>query len=307
MRKWIIRTITGLCFAIPMVLVSVAFTQASPLTVEDPIDPEQCRVCHSSSVEAWEESTHGHATHEENFVKVWQEEGEPTECYACHTTGYDAETNTWHADNISCVACHTDGIENHPMQPIKLNRSAELCGECHTDTYFQLSTSLHGQTGLTCVNCHNPHSNTLKYGTAPDLCASCHGNRVSRFAHSNHHEQGLACEDCHLETNQLTEDGHKKSNHTFNVSLDTCTECHSYQIHGPAQISPDPEAETIEGETVDALHAVEATVVSTDPQPSNPFGFAVVAGLVGMAGGMILSPWLERWYRKLNQRKEGEE
>ena len=31
-------------------------------------------------------------------------------------------------------------------------------------------------------------------------------------------------------------------------------------------------------------------------------GFAVVAGLVGMAGGMILSPWLERWYRKLNRK-----
>jgi predicted CXXCH cytochrome family protein len=196
------------------------------------------------------------------------------------------------------------------MEPIKLNRSPELCGDCHTDTFFQHSTSVHGETGIACVNCHDPHTNSLKYETAPDLCASCHGNRVSRFSHSAHSEQGLACQDCHLETDQLTEDGHKKSNHTFNVSLDTCTSCHAYEIHGPSQVSTEEEiaeAEVEEVAEVDALHAVEATVVSTDPQPGNPLGFAVIAGLVGMAGGMILSPWLERWYRKLNRKEETEE
>lgn len=305
MKRWILRLFTGLCFAIPMVLVSVAFTQASPLPVQDPVDTETCRACHASSVEAWEESTHGHATDEAGFVEVWQQQGEPTDCLSCHTTGYDPETNSSMANNITCVACHSEGIENHPMEPIKLNRSAALCGECHTDTYFQLSTSVHGETGITCVNCHDPHTNSLKYETAPDLCASCHGNRVSRFSHSSHHEQGLACQDCHLANDTLTEDGHQKSNHTFKVSLDTCTTCHAYQIHGPAQLSTE-EGTASEGgeETVDALHAVEATVVSTDPQPGNPVGFAVVAGLVGMAGGMILSPWLERWYRKLNRKEE---
>jgi predicted CXXCH cytochrome family protein len=307
MKRWITRLLIGFCFAIPLVLISVAFTQASPLPVEDPLDTETCRACHASTVEAWETSTHGHASDEEDFVKVWQEEGEPTECLACHTTGYDPETNTWKADNISCVACHNEGIENHPMEPIKLNRSASLCGDCHTDTFFQLSTSAHGETGITCVTCHDPHTNSLKYETAPDLCASCHGNRVSRFAHSNHHDEGLSCESCHLETNQISEDGHKKNNHTFKVSLDTCTSCHAYEIHGPAQLSPEGEANqstTTSTDTVDALHAVEATMVSVDPEPGSPVSFAVIAGLIGMAGGMILAPWLERWYRKLNQNQQ---
>lgn len=308
MKKIVVRLLVGLCFAIPMMLVSMAFTQASPLPLEGPVDVDQCRACHASSVEAWENSTHGHAYDDEAFVAIWQEQGEPTECLTCHTTGYDPETNTWQADNITCVACHYEGIDNHPMQPMGVDRSSELCGTCHTDTFFQLSTSVHGETGLTCVNCHTPHSNSLKYETTPDLCASCHGNRVSRFNHSSHHDQGLSCQTCHLDTDQLTEDGHKKSNHTFEVNLETCTSCHAYEIHGPANISPESgEPPAVEGQTadtVDALHAVEATVVTTDPQPGNPIGFAVVAGLVGMAGGMILSPWLERWYRKQNNKDE---
>jgi predicted CXXCH cytochrome family protein len=303
MKKWIIRLLTGLCFAIPMILVSVAFTSASPLPVQNPTDSDQCRVCHASTVEAWENSTHGHAYNDEGFVKVWEEQGQPTECLTCHTTGYDPETNTWAADNITCVACHSEGVEDHPRTPIKINRSSDLCGTCHTDTFFQLSTSMHGETGINCVNCHDPHTNTLKFETAPDLCASCHGNRVSRFAHSDHAAQGLTCEVCHLETNQISDDGHQKSNHTFKVSLDTCTGCHALQIHGPADLSTEElQATQAAPVEVDALHAVEATVVSTTPEPGNPMGFAVVAGLVGMAGGMILSPWLERWYRKLNRK-----
>ncbi len=304
MKKWIIRLIVGLCFAIPMILLSFVFTQASPLPVEDPVDIEQCRACHTTTVEAWENSTHGHAYNDEGFVQVWDAEGNPTECLTCHTTGYDPETNTWAADNITCVACHNEGIEEHPMKPIKINRELELCETCHTDTYFQLSTSMHGETGLTCVNCHDPHMNSLKYETTGDLCASCHGQRVSRFAHSAHATQGLSCENCHLDTNTLTDDGHQKSNHTFKVSLDTCSGCHGYEIHGPTQVDTGSEtaAEGSTGESVDALHAVEATVVSTDPAPGNPMGFAVVAGLVGMAGGMILSPWLESWYRKVNSK-----
>jgi hypothetical protein len=28
-------------------------------------------------------------------------------------------------------------------------------------------------------------------------------------------------------------------------------------------------------------------------------GFSVLAGMIGLAGGMVLAPWLERWYRHL--------
>jgi len=48
------------------------------------------------------------------------------------------------------------------------------------------------------------------------------------------------------------------------------------------------------------LAAVDLQTSGT-PNPVSPFGFAVVAGLIGMTGGMILAPWLERWYRRIRR------
>jgi hypothetical protein len=46
------------------------------------------------------------------------------------------------------------------------------------------------------------------------------------------------------------------------------------------------------------MAAVITAPVSMQPQPANPFGFAMVAGLIGLAVGMVLAPWLEKVYRK---------
>jgi hypothetical protein len=38
-------------------------------------------------------------------------------------------------------------------------------------------------------------------------------------------------------------------------------------------------------------------------------GFSALAGVIGLAGGMVLAPWLERWYRrhvKPNREEENE-
>jgi hypothetical protein len=41
--------------------------------------------------------------------------------------------------------------------------------------------------------------------------------------------------------------------------------------------------------------------MTTQPASMNPIGFASVAALIGMATGIILAPWLERWYRRLDR------
>jgi hypothetical protein len=34
-------------------------------------------------------------------------------------------------------------------------------------------------------------------------------------------------------------------------------------------------------------------------------GFSAMAGMIGLAGGMVLSPWLEHWFhRSVKQNKE---
>jgi hypothetical protein len=117
----------------------------------------------------------------------------------------------------------------------------------------------------------------------------------SNFTHTAHSQQGLTCADCHL--SQLSGDpieGHARRDHSFNVRLDTCNRCHSYEMHDPQKamdIKPTPQP-------VDAMAAVVTAPVTTEPQPVSPFGFAIVAGLIGLAAGMVLAPWLERMYKK---------
>ncbi len=50
---------------------------------------------------------------------------------------------------------------------------------------------------------------------------------------------------------------------------------------------------------VDAMAAVVTAPVSAEPQPVSPVGFAIVAGLIGLAVGMVAAPWLEKVYRKV--------
>jgi hypothetical protein len=58
---------------------------------------------------------------------------------------------------------------------------------------------------------------------------------------------------------------------------------------------------------VDVEPAVEISPVSVtpEPEPVSPMGFSAMAGMIGLAGGMVLSPWLERWFqRSVKQNKE---
>jgi hypothetical protein len=51
--------------------------------------------------------------------------------------------------------------------------------------------------------------------------------------------------------------------------------------------------------------ATELTAGTSEPEPVSPIGFSALAALLGLAGGMVLAPWLERWYaRTLKQNRE---
>jgi hypothetical protein len=56
--------------------------------------------------------------------------------------------------------------------------------------------------------------------------------------------------------------------------------------------------------TEPTAHSEEVEVLA-EPQPVSPIGFSALAGLLGLAGGMVLAPWLERWYqRTVKQNRE---
>jgi hypothetical protein len=130
------------------------------------------------------------------------------------------------------------------------------------------------------------------------LCENCH-KTVSEEAHGVHVEEGVGCVDCHL-TEMTTElPAHTVPNHSFNATLQNCTDCHADQMHSTG------EAHKPDG--TNASHSspeLKESSLMPDPSPVSPLGYASLAALVGLAAGMLLAPWLERWYRIVVKKTE---
>ncbi|HLE15690.1 MAG TPA: cytochrome c3 family protein [Anaerolineales bacterium] len=307
MRKSLTRLFYGLLFAVPLMLLTYALAQASPVGQESaPAESAQgqdCQSCHPAFQNAWENGMHGTSGSNAAFVKSWKDQGEPEECLACHVTGYDPETKTWAADGITCESCHQPIPANHPLEPMPVDRSSQTCGNCHKETFFQWQASVHRQNDLDCSACHDPHSNSLKADTSDALCASCHKARSSNFTHSEHSQKGLVCADCHM--GKVAEDvtqGHASRDHSYFVNLNTCTSCHQYQMHDPVAV----HSGEVAAEPVDPMASVETLSVVATPLPVSPLGFALLAGLVGLAAGVVIAPWLERFQNKKDDWNQGE-
>jgi hypothetical protein len=94
---------------------------------------------------------------------------------------------------------------------------------------------------------------------------------------------------------------HNAPEHSFIATIDTCNQCHSKQMHAPgeadaaAAIKIEVAGGTATPEPTQAVTPISP--VTNQPVPVSPVGFAIIAGLLGLAGGMVLAPWLERAYR----------
>jgi predicted CXXCH cytochrome family protein len=297
------RLLIGLVFALPLALVTFALAQAQPLAQDTPPTDQDCQECHAQYVTAWEGGAHSQALSDPAFNDAWTAEGQPQECLGCHTTGFDAATGVYAEAGVTCAACHDPVASNHPLAPAYMSRSAELCGSCHRDTEFEWQNSRHGESDLTCVSCHDPHAANIRASDTSTLCADCHGTRVAAFAHSNHAEEGLTCTDCHITaTGAEPGMGNSLHSHSFDVNLNTCTACHEYEIHNPAA------AMLIAGDGVTPTPVVTNSqnsghpgTVTDEPKPASATGFALFAGLIGLAFGIVLAPWLERGFRRLTR------
>ncbi|MDD8058419.1 cytochrome c3 family protein [Shewanella metallivivens] len=67
---------------------------------------------------------------------------------------------------------------------------------------LELAESKHGEAGFTCVTCHDPHSQKLKFNGEQDsdkLCSSCHAEKDSDAHKLNaHNAVDIKCTDCHM-------------------------------------------------------------------------------------------------------------
>lgn len=270
-----------------------------------------CVVCHTEFQMTWQNGAHGNAGNDPVFVEEWNKQGKPGACLVCHTTGYDPATATYKAEGVTCEACHGPAPADHPKTPMPVDRTTDLCGRCHSDTRFgwqDWKVSTHYQRGMDCATCHDPHSAALKKVAGPrtsekqddvsQLCITCHKESSMDFSYTAHAQKGISCVDCHvkhLENNERA--AHTVPDHSFNASLESCNTCHAQQMHSSTDaISPEISAAPV---VIEPTAEVKTASITPEPDPVSPMGFAVLAALIGLAGGMVLAPWLERWYHQV--------
>jgi predicted CXXCH cytochrome family protein len=314
------RFFISLIFALFLAGATLIIAQAKTAE-KSPAQEKQsanCGACHAEIQEYWATGLHGHASTDPIFINSWEAQGKPGACLVCHVTGYDPATATWREDGVACEACHSPLPAEHATKPtanpVPVDRTSDLCGRCHSDTRFgweQWKISAHYQRDMTCTVCHDPHTAAIKTMTDSQgepldvsaLCLNCHRDYSMTISYSKHSQQGVKCVDCHLRHYgaESGADVHAMPDHSFTASVTSCNTCHSTEMHSAADATtaaPEPAA-VIPEATASSVEPVTST-----PSPLGPAGFAGLAGLLGLAGGMVLSPWLERWYRKLNS-KEG--
>ena len=127
------------------------------------------------------------------------------------------------------------------------------------------------------------------------------------FPYSTHNKQGVTCVDCHLEHLENTNtDIHRVADHSFKASIQTCATCHAEQMHADGEAISTNEAVGISaaGPITAPTPAVEMSSIIPEPSPVSPIGYAGLAALIGIAAGMVLAPWLERWYRLVLKKSE---
>jgi len=334
MKKFFRRLLIGLFFALPIagLVLFLTHTRADARVAGQAMPPtptrvvsgttyESCVACHKDLVDTWQQGPHGQALSDPIFAASWSSQGKPGACLVCHTTGYDPSTGTSEAEGVSCEACHSPIPANHPTENMPVDKSTDLCGKCHSDPRFSTESfimSAHYKRDMSCVVCHDQHSAGMrtvagtdnKTGDASDLCENCHKDAMKNFPASKHAEAGVTCVNCHLgfniaSKNESLTDAHRAPDHNFIPSLETCNKCHADQMHAPGEAAA---AAAIKVEELGGTATPEPTSVATpvppatdQPLPVSPLGFAAIAGLLGLAGGMVLAPWLEKSYRHLTE------
>jgi hypothetical protein len=126
------------------------------------------------------------------------------------------------------------------------------------------------------------------------------------FPYSVHQKQGVTCINCHVNHSETVPvDAHAVPDHSFKANLDSCNTCHSGQMHSAGDaIGTNPAAAS----TISQPQQLQQAGLTAHPSPVSPLGYAGLAALIGLAAGMVMAPWLEKWYAKAVKRdRRGED
>ncbi len=218
---------------------------------------------------------------------------DPSACLGCHGQAGKLWEGSQHRDsNVSCVVCHklanTEG--KHPESAkYTVETEESTCLVCHADVAGEdiageLAISKHGQIGLTCISCHEQHSQGLKLAPGSRIvCENCHKADMKTVLESTHFAAGLSCVNCHM--------GDDK-NHTLVVSVSTCDKCHT-DLHEARrmldagleiEVMADPEA-MVDVAPTPEIETIPETTEAATGGISLPGWVSVLAGV--LIGGII--------------------
>ena len=206
--------------------------------------PQDCTICHGSSITNWTSATFNHSTtgfaltgahtslqcaqcHVNNNYSL------PNgACWNCHQTDYNGTTNPAHkAANFpqDCSGCHTTtnwggATFNHTTTGFALVgvHATQQCAACHVGGNYTL-------TSAACWNCHQTDYNGATnppHAAAgfPQDCTLCHGTAITNWTSAtfNHATTGftltgahtsLQCAQCHVNSN-------------YSLTSAACWNCH---------------------------------------------------------------------------------
>lgn len=198
------------------------------------------------------------------------------DCLVCHDQAAKLWDRSHHkTGNVSCIVCHklAQSGGDHPDNAKYTVESEETtCLVCHADVLGeniagQLALSQHGKVGLTCISCHEQHSQGLKLSDGSrTVCENCHKKEMKVMLESTHFEAGLSCVNCHM--------GEDK-NHTLVVAVQTCDECHTDLHEASRMIDAGLEVKAV---------TTPAAMAEITPAPTEET-------VAPVSGGIHMPPW----------------
>ncbi len=207
----------------------------------------------------------------QNVSATEYKQGESDSCLACHDQAAKLWKGSRHSvGNVSCVVCHklAQSGGKHPEEAkYTVESEATTCLVCHTEVAGeniagQLALSQHGKVGLTCISCHEQHSQGLKLAEGSrTVCENCHKKEMKSLLQSTHYAAGLSCVNCHM--------GKEKS-HTLVVAVETCRDCHTDLHDANRMLSAGLEIKPM---------TTPAAVVNIAPKPTEQPSASVSGGI----------------------------
>lgn len=129
-----------------------------------------------------------------SFIQLFSKTGQQAEintCAPCH-----ARIETIHANAVD-----TSEILNDYIPEIPTTEHYYADGQANDEDYIYTSflESKMYRRGVSCSNCHNPHTGKILF-TTNTLCLQCHGKNYDDPAHTFHaaNTEASACKSCHM-------------------------------------------------------------------------------------------------------------